>query len=82
MNEKLYTPCACCGGPYHPATGGLHWVEFSQKFVAWCGPCERDFVKWVVQHSRSRLRRTKVDGKTLVLRFYDFAFPLDRPPQV
>jgi hypothetical protein len=79
VTEKLYTPCSVCGGPYHPATGGLHWVEWSQRDVPWCGPCERDFVKWVARHSRSRMRRQKVNGKTVVLRFYDYAHPIDQP---
>jgi hypothetical protein len=78
VTEKLYTPCAVCGGPYHPATGGLHWVEWSQRDVPWCGVCERDFVKWVARHSRSRMRRQKVNGKTIVIRFYDFAHPIDK----
>lgn len=71
--EKLYTPCFVCGGPYHPATGGLHYVEFSGRYVPWCGVCERDSVKWLVGHIKGRQRKIKVDGKTRVLKFYDYA---------
>lgn len=58
--------CACCGAPYHPATGGLHWVEFTQREVPWCGACERDFVKWVKGHTNRRWGGVK---------FYDMVGP-------
>jgi hypothetical protein len=75
--SETSTTCFVCKGPWHPATGGLHWVEFSKRFVAWCGPCEHDFVKWFVRHQHARIRRHKAPGgKTVVLRFYDYAFPL------
>jgi len=70
-----YTPCAICGGPYHPATGGLHWVEWSGREVAWCGPCERDTVKWFVAYSKGVNKRIKVDGKWVKIRFHDHAHP-------
>ena len=37
--------CVCCGGPYHPATGGLHGAGLA-GVVAFCGPCEREAVKY------------------------------------
>jgi hypothetical protein len=85
MTDPLFTPCACCGAPYHPATGGLHWVEFTKRWVPWCGRCERDFVKWFVAHQKGRFKRVKnamTGGKTKVLHFYDYAFPpVDNAPE-
>jgi hypothetical protein len=69
------TPCACCGAPYHPATGGLHYVEFTDREVPWCGACERDFVKWFVRHAKGRHRKLKVNGKTVIIKFYDCVGP-------
>lgn len=43
--------CQCCGkNPYHPATGGIH-PNGKGGFVAWCGPCEREMVKFLVAQS-------------------------------
>ena len=38
--------CVCCGGPYHPATGGLHNAGLAGT-VAFCGPCEKGLVAYV-----------------------------------
>jgi hypothetical protein len=73
MHEEVR--CFVCRAPWHPASGGLHWVEFTKRFVPWCGACERDFVKWYVRHQKAVTKRVKVNGKTVVLRFYDYAFP-------
>ena len=74
-----YTPCAVCGGPYHPATGGLHYVSHSGREVPWCGPCELDAVKWLVAHIKSvRKRTTDMSGQRIYVNFYDHAFP---PPE-
>ena len=69
------TKCGCCGGPYHPSTGGLHWVEFTQRDVPWCGTCERDFVKWFVKHAKGRIRKVKVNGKTKIIKVYELDIP-------
>ena len=79
MTEKTHTTCFVCKGPFHPSTGGLH-DNGKGGLTPFCGACEKDFVQWLVKHTRSRMRRTKVDGKTVVLRFYDYAHPpLDKP---
>ena len=57
--------CSCCGGPFHPATGH----EFGGK-GRFCGPCTRDFFKWVRGISGRRW------GK---VNFYKHAFP---PPAI
>jgi ribosomal protein L24E len=62
MNEGAR--CAVCGGPFHPATGGLHFVEKTGRWVPFCGMCERELVKWVAQHTRR---------KWWGIRFYDHA---------
>ena len=51
--------CSACGTPYHPSTGHIH----SDKTLL-CGPCARDFSKWVSGQTRRRW------GK---VRFYDHA---------
>lgn len=38
-------PCFFCGGPYHDATGN----KYTERVVA-CGPCAREFLKYVKQH--------------------------------
>jgi hypothetical protein len=50
-------------------------VEYSGKDVEWCGPCERDHVKWFVAYSKGVNKRVKVDGKWVVIRFHDHAHP-------
>jgi hypothetical protein len=65
------TPCDLCGGPYHESTGGRHWVEWSGRWSLWCGTCEGDFVRWFVNHARGRHRKLKIDGKTVIIKFYD-----------
>jgi hypothetical protein len=67
--------CFVCKGPFHPATGGLH-DNGRGGLTPFCGPCERDTVAWLVKQ-QGRHRRVKVGGRTLVLRFYDYA----RPPE-
>jgi len=69
------TKCFVCKGPFHPATGGLHWVEFTQRFVPWCGACERDHVEWLIRHMKGRKRTIKVNGVKKHLYFYDYAHP-------
>lgn len=41
--------CTACKGPFHPATG--HQPSPNQR---WCGPCSKDFVKFLKQHSSRR----------------------------
>jgi hypothetical protein len=65
-DEASAVKCACCPNTYHPATGGLHYVPFTGRYVAFCGVCERDFVKWI-KHMQAR----RWGGK----RFYEYAFP-------
>ena len=57
--EYISLKCDCCGGPFHPATGGYR----SPTFKA-CGPCEKNFAKWV-----SAQTKRKWGGQ----RFYDHA---------
>ncbi len=37
--------CTFCGGVWHEATG--HWYS---KTARACGPCTRDFFKWLKAH--------------------------------
>lgn len=68
--------CFVCKAPYHPATGGLHWVEYTQRYVAFCGVCEKDFVKWIVNHIKGTRKRVMgSDGKKKYVYFYDNAHP-------
>jgi hypothetical protein len=67
--------CFVCGGPFHLATGGFH-DNGRGGLTPFCGPCERDLVEWRAHVTRYRNRKIKVDGKTLVLRFYDYARPV------
>lgn len=65
--------CNVCKGPYHPATG--HYIS---ETVVWCGPCTRDFVKYIIaQHSRDfRIGQAKKEkGKKRRIKFYDHAYP-------
>lgn len=70
--------CFSCPNEFHPATGGLHSYphpDGTTHTVAFCGVCERDLADWLWRHTRSRIRRTSQDGKTVILRFYDHASP-------
>jgi capsular polysaccharide biosynthesis protein len=58
--EPQYWPCNSCGGPYHEATG--HVASPNQ---VWCGPCTRDFVRWLKGHLNRRWSKQ---------RFYDSAY--------
>jgi hypothetical protein len=68
------TKCFVCGAPWHPASGGLHDNGLG-GLTAFCGACERDLVKWVVNHIKSVKKKVKVDGKVVILKFYDYAHP-------
>jgi hypothetical protein len=58
-HERPSESCTSCGGPFHPVTG--HWVS---DRTHWCGPCTRDFIAFIKQHTSRRW------GK---VRFYDHA---------
>lgn len=66
--------CFVCKGPFHPATGGYH-PNGMGGLTPFCGACERDLLRWMIGHIKSVKKRVKVDGKTVVLRFYDYAHP-------
>lgn len=55
------TPCSVCGGPFHPATG--HEFPTGGR---WCGPCTRDFVKFL------KTQQSRRWGK---VHFYEHASP-------
>lgn len=41
--------CPACKGVCHPATGHQH-----SPSMLICGPCAREFFKWVERHTRPR----------------------------
>lgn len=62
--------CSACKGPYSIVTG--HVLGPSCQL---CGPCTRDFIRWIKQReaSMSRKRKNQVTGKKEEESFTDAA---------
>lgn len=45
--------CFACPGPYHEATGHLFNLPDATR-VAYCGPCARYFLRWMISHMKRR----------------------------
>jgi hypothetical protein len=56
--------CSACANPYHESTGHRH-----SDRTRLCGPCAREFAKWVKSHTR---KHGKID-------FYEHAAKSVRP---